>query len=58
MTETARFVVVFLFVAGFIFLNQEFFKLNTDIVVIVSILIAMIVYSGLVLINYNKSRKK
>ena len=56
MSERVRIIVVILFITSFIFLNKQVFKFNQDTVVVVSIILALVVYSVLVL-YFNKKRK-
>ena len=57
MSERLRIIFVILFVAGFIFLNQSFLNYETDSAVIISIVIALISYSVLVLFFKGKHKK-
>ena len=59
MSERSRIIIVILLVAGYIFLDQRYFKNEKGITattVIISILIAMVVYSGLVLFFKRKHK--
>ncbi len=56
MSDRLRYIVVILIVVCFIFLNQRFFKLGRDTAVIISIVIALIVYPILVLFFKRKHK--
>jgi len=49
MHDRTRLIIVALIVICFIFLNQRLFKYGKDSVVIISIVLALVVYSTLVL---------
>ena len=56
MSERLRIICVILIVAGFILLNKFFLKYGKDTVVIISIVIALIVYPVLVLFFKRKHK--
>lgn len=59
MSERTRIIIVLLFVAGYFFIDQRLINHGTGITVvkvIISIIISLIVYSGLVLLFSKKHR--
>ena len=59
MSERTRIIIVLLFVAGYLFIDQRLINHGTGITVlkvIIALLISIIVYSGLVLLFSKKHR--